>query len=197
MRHFHNFMLKNSRFLYTLAVCHHCFWINLFAVLTVTLTMSSLRWPTRDTQQTKKVRFKTKTNAANKKGNLRKQKGKNRKEKMRRHWTLVSAAIYGIWRYMPAKIRYFLFKFFLLRWRFYVTVLQCDFVGTTREIWIPILITLTFYLLCLRFSIRVSQCDIEVSKFPSVTVTLHILISTNVIHAGELLNLIVTLWTLM
>lgn len=140
MRHFHNFMLKNSRFLYTLAVCHHCFWINLFAVLTVTLTMSSLRWPTRDTQQTKKVRFKTKTNAANKKGNLRKQKGKNRKEKMRRHWTLVSAAIYGIWRYMPAKIRYFLFKFEfafdLLYPRFDVRVLPYDIIVVSRwEIW--------------------------------------------------------------
>ena len=131
----------------------------LFAVLTLTQPMSSLRWPTRDTQETKTMRCKQK----------RKPLQTKRQKPQREKETLLNAGVRcNIW-YMelhprPNSIFSFQVRVRILSLcsRFYITVLQCDFVAARCEIWIPTLKTITFHLVCLRFPIRVSQCDINV-----------------------------------
>lgn len=149
-----------SSFLHTLSVRHHCFWRICFVCRShLTQPTSSLRWPTRDTQETKTMRCKQK----------RKPLQTKRQKPQREKETLLNAGVRcNIW-YMelhprPNSIFSFQVRVRILSLcsRFYIAVLQCDFVAARCEIWIPTLKTITFHLVCLRFPIRVSQCDIKV-----------------------------------
>lgn len=142
-----------SSFLHTLSVRHHCFWRICFVCRShfnatdVFFTMAH------------------KGHARNKNDALQTKRQKPQREKE----TLLNAGVRcNIW-YMelhprPNSIFSFQVRVRILSLcsRFYITVLQCDFVAARCEIWIPTLKTITFHLVCLRFPIRVSQCDIKV-----------------------------------